>query len=413
MYLKTNELMNYIDMRSLFVFVFSFILGVQGKGVILSPKESHMYSFNYHSFIKEHNVNHLATFGDFVLYKTNMNNYNKYKNTFNHLFDVEEEQVYKVSPIVHNHENHNVMFIQEPGKSEFKIQEPVPWHLDRISKRHLPLDGTYPYSEQGSCHKNSEVDIETVVVDTGCDVSHPEFEGRAEFLENFTDDGQNYDGNNHGTHCSGIIASKTYGVCKDAKIKCVKVLAADGSGSTSGVIAGMEYTFKRHLKKEKENPNFRTIMSMSLGGGYSFFMNRAVEKMVKSSDTFYIVVAAGNENSNSCRSSPASAKGIFTVMAMGMDDQRAYFSNHGKCASIYGTGVEVKSTIPGGKTAVYSGTSFSCPTIVGILNHYLDQFPHLNMKEIKEKMLEDATKDTIKGNPQNTPNLMSYLHRED
>jgi len=399
------------------VSVVSFISGVQGKGVILTPKESHMYTFNYFAFIKEHNVNHLATFGDFVLYKTNMNNYNRYKNTFNHLFDVEEEQVYKVpdyrvKSFVSGCKNEEPDVFVGGVNGVFDKKDSVPWHLDRISKRHLPLDGTYPYSEAGSCHKNSEVDIETVVVDTGCDVSHPEFEGRAEFLENFTDDGENYDGNNHGTFCGGIVTSKTYGVCKDAKVKCVKVLTADGSGSTSGVIAGMEYTFKRHLEQEKENPKLRTIMSMSLGGGYSFMMNRAVERMVKSSDTFYIVVAAGNENQNIRLTSPASAKGILTIMAMGKDDQRAYFSNYGS-ASFYSTGVEVKSIIPGGKTAVYSGTSFSCPTTVGILNHYLDQFPHLNMKQIKEKMLEDATKDTIEENPKNTPNLMSYLYRED
>jgi hypothetical protein len=54
----------------------------------------------------------------------------------------------------------------------------------------------------------------------------------------------------------------------------------------------------------------------------------------------------------------------------------------------------------------------ACPEVVGTLNHYIDQFPHMNMKEIKAKMLEDATKDTIERNPKNTPNLMSYINRE-
>jgi len=391
---------------------------IQASTVILVPKEDKLYNFNFFSFNVEHNVENLASIGDFSLYKTNIDNYNKYKNTFDHLFDVEEEQVYKVSPITFvskgtENENNKILFVQEPGNLEFEVQESVPWHLDRISKRNLPLDGTYAYSEPGSCHRNSDVEIETVVVDTGCDVTHPEFEGRATFLENFTGDNEDYDGNSHGTHCSGIVGSKTYGVCKDAKIFCVKVLDSQGSGSTSGVIAGMNYAFNRHLEKEKKNPKLRTIMSMSLGGGKSLAMNRAVENMVKTSNTFYIAVAAGNENSDACRTSPASARGILTVMAMGRDDQRAYFSNYGKCCSIYGTGVEVKSTIPGGKTAVYSGSSMSTPEIVGTLNHYLDQFPQMNMKQIKEKMLEDATKDTIEGNPKFTPNLMSFVKRQD
>ena len=385
---------------------------VQASNVILIPNENQLHTFDFNSFNVEHSVRDLASVGDLSLYKTDSDNYFKYKNTFDHLFYVEEEQVYTVNPTVHESYD-NLLFVQEPGNLEFKIQESVPWHLDRLSKRHLPLNNNYDYNTPGSCHKNSEVEIHTYVVDTGVDQSHPEFEGRAEFLENFTGDNEDYDGNSHGTHCAGIIGSKTYGVCKDSKIFGVKVLDSQGSGSTSGVIAGMNYAFNRHLKNEKKNPNVRSIISMSLGGGFSAAMNRAVEKMVRTSNTFYIVVAAGNENQNACRTSPASAGGILTVMAMGRDDQRAYFSNYGKCCSIYGTGVEVKSTIPGGKTAVYSGSSMSAPEIVGVLNHYIDRFPNMNMIQIKEKMLEDATKDTIEGNPKNTPNLMSYIHRED
>jgi hypothetical protein len=392
--------------------LFSFVLSLsQVTCVILTPKEHQLHTFNFASFNDEHNIQNLASISDLNLYKTTSENYFMYKNTFEHLFDIEEEQVYTVPPLT-TVQSENVVFVQEPDQFEFRVQESVPWHLDRISKRELPLDGTYAYSSPGSCHRNSDVEIHTYIVDTGCDSSHPEFEGRAEFLENFTGDNQNYDGNSHGTHCSGIIGSKTYGVCKDAKLYCVKVLDSQGSGSTSGVIAGMEYAFNRHLENEKKNPNVRSIISMSLGGGYSLAMNRAVEKMVRTSNTFYITVAAGNENQNIKSSSPASAKGILTIMAMGRDDQRAYFSNYGS-ASFYSTGVEVKSTIPDGKTAVYSGTSMACPAAVGVLNHYLDMYSSLNMKDIKNKMLEDATKDTIKGNPKQTPNLMVFLKRND
>ena len=394
--------------------------------LILTPKEHHLFTFEFGSFAQEHNLDNLATIGDLVLFKTDTKNYNKYKSTFDQVFDVEQEQVYTlpmtnssvrqgtVNPI--KSETENLVYIPESDGSFSMLKvsdEPVPWHLDRISKRELPLNGSYAYSLPGSCHKNSDVEIHTYVVDTGVDENHPEFQGRAKFLENFTGDNENFDGNSHGTHCSGIIGSKTYGVCKDTLIFGVKVLDSQGSGSTSGVIAGMNYAFNKHLENEKKNPNVRSIISMSLGGGKSIAMNRAVENMIKNSNTFYIVVAAGNEDSDACRTSPASARGILTVMAMGPDDQRAYFSNYGKCASIYGTGVQVKSTIPGGKTAVYSGSSMATPQIVGVLNHYLDQFPHMNMKQIKEKMLSDATKNVISGNPKNTPNLMSFIKRQD
>jgi len=377
---------------------------------ILVPKEHQVYSFNFGAFNSEHNIEHLASVDNLTIYKTDSASYLKYKSTLEHLFDIEEEQVYNVPQLIERTRD-NLVFVQEPGQSVFKPLEPVPWHLDRISKRHLPLNGTYAYSEKGSCHRNPDVDIETVVVDTGCDTQHPEFEGRAEFLENFTDDNIDNDANSHGTFCSSQIGGLTAGVCKDAKIYCVKVLDSRGSGSTSGVIAGMEYTFKRHLERSKENPKLRTVMSMSLGGGKSLAMNRAVEKMVKSSNTFYITVASGNENSNACNTSPASARGIFTVNAMDQYDDRAYFSNYGTCTDIYSPGVDNYGAVLNGKYAVESGTSFSTPILAGILNHYLDMYPHMNLAEIKHKLLEDATKDTIEGNPKNTPNLMVYLER--
>ena len=390
------------------IFFVSFSVIV--SNIILVPKENHLYTFNYETFNVEHDIKKIASIEDLKIYKTDMDNYMKYKKTIEYLYEVEEEQIYKVPKLVNEE---SVVYVKEFGKLEFSIKENVPWHLDRISKRNLPLNGSYVYNLPGSCYKNSDVEIETYVVDTGCDVTHPEFEGRAEFLENFTGDKKDYDGNSHGTHCSGIIGSKTYGVCKDAKIKCVKVLDSEGSGSTSGVISGLNYVFNRHIENGKTNLKLRTIISMSLGGGKSLAMNSIVEKMVKTSDTFYIVVAAGNENQDVKNTSPASARGILTIMAMGRNDKRAYFSNFGRTASLYGTGVEIKSTIPGGKTAVYSGTSMACPAVVGVLNHYIDMYPKLNMRDIKEKILSDTTKDTIIGNPKNTPNLMVFLERKD
>lgn len=221
------------------------------------------------------------------------------------------------------------------------------------------------------------------------------------------------DGNSHGTFCSSQIGGLKAGVCKDSKIKCIKVLDYQGSGSTSGVIAGLDYAFNRHIQNEKKNPKLRTILSMSLGGGYSRSMNMIVEKMIKTSDTFYIVVASGNENHSACDVSPASARGILTVNAMDKNDQRAYFSNFGPCTDVYSPGVDNYGAVLDNKYAVESGTSFSTPILAGVMNHILDMYPDLNMKQLKEKILNDATKNTIEGNPNLTPNLMVYLNRED
>jgi cerevisin len=200
-------------------------------------------------------------------------------------------------------------------------------------------------------------------------------------------------------------------VCKDAKLFAVKVLDCRGSGSTSSVIRGIEYAFKRHLEQTKaSSKQLRSIVSMSLGGGYSRALNMAVKATVKASG-FYFSAAAGNEDQDACRTSPASVKEIFTVMASDKYDNRAYFSNFGKCADIYSPGVDIYSTIPGDRVAKYSGTSMATPILVGVLNHYIDQNPTLDMKDLKNKVLSDATKDILSGNPKGTKNSFVFLNR--
>lgn len=383
----------------------ALFIQVNALSVILTPKR-HFQSFEFALFARSHNLNEIASFDDLSFYKTDIENYNYHKSVFNQMFDVEDDLVYTLpKPVVGEAEH---VFVQSPGHTDFAYSFPTPWHLDRISKKHLPLDNVFPYSEHNSCHKNKDVVVHTYIVDTGIDVDHPEFEGRAVWLANFADN-KNTDCNNHGTHCAGLVGSKTYGVCKDANLFAVKVLDCQGSGSYSGILAGLDFVYKRHLSQAT---SVRSVLSMSLGGGFSKAINRAVESLI-TSDTMYVAVASGNEDADACQTSPASAKGILTVNAMDRYDNRAYFSNYGTCTDIYSPGVDIVSTIPKGKTAVYSGTSMACPQIVGVINHYIDQFPELNMKSLKAKMLQDATKNVIQGNPKQTNNMLVYLHRED
>jgi hypothetical protein len=383
----------------------------QAKNYMLTPRNHHVHTFNYDSFAKEHNLDVLVNINDLTVYKTHVDNYNVFSGTLKELFEIEEDKTFTLpKPIVGDLPNESI-YVQTPDESGFKMQSSMPWHLDRVVKRDLPLDNTFEYNSPGSCHKNKDVDIHTYIVDTGIDVKHPEFEGRATWLANFAGDGKNTDCNSHGTHCAGLVGSKSYGVCKDAKLFGVKVLNCEGSGSYSGILSGLDLVHKRHQEQLKQNPNVKSVMSMSLGGGFSSAINRAVEALVKS-DSMYVIVAAGNEDSDACQTSPASARGILTVMASDKYDNRAYFSNYGTCADLYSPGVDILSTIPNGKTAVYSGTSMSVPNLVGVLNHYLDQFPSLNMQGVKDKMMSDATKNHLQGNPKKTNNLFVYLHRE-
>jgi cerevisin len=372
------------------------------KTLLLVPKPYTLSVFdNFHlnEFNKEHDVHEFVNINDVVIYKTENTNY---LNTLEQLFYVEEEGIYKISFLDNLYydflENVDVIFDETR----------VPWHLGRVINRDLPLNNTFNYLH---CNTNDDIIVNNIVIDTGIDIHHPEFEGRATWLGNFADD-EDFDGNSHGTHCAGLIGSKTFGACKDANLFAIKVLGSDGSGTTSGVISGINAAFKYHLNQKLRNKSkvIKTVVSMSLGGGKSIALNRAVQATLRDSN-FYFAAAAGNENTDACDTSPASVKEIFTVMASDRNDKRAYFSNYGYCADIYSPGVDIESTIPNGKTAIYSGTSQSTPILVGVLTHYINMYPELAMKEMKEKILSDATKNHIKSNIEKTNNLLVYLQR--
>lgn len=393
------------------------LCSVISHNYLLTPKQEFksFSSKSVVSFAKEHNLNVVVSLDDVVVYESNSKNYATFENTFNELFHVEKNEIVKVPNPSNNVVDYKdqLVFYQQPGNEHFNVRSKVPWHLSRVSQRDLPLTGSYPYNMSGSCHSNKNVLINTYVVDTGIDVDHSEFEGRATWLANFADD-EDTDCQSHGTHCAGLIGSRHFGVCKDTNLFAIKVLDCRGYGSYVGILKGLEHVYKHHsqqlkeLEKKKENVKLRSVVSMSLGGGYSSAINMVVEKLL-SNDGIYVVVAAGNEDSDACNVSPASAKGVLTVMASDKDDNRAYFSNYGSCADVYSPGVDIVSTIPDNKHAKYSGTSMATPIYAGVVNHYLNMFPDLSSEELREKILSDATKDHISDNKDETNNLLVYL----
>ncbi|NDC95076.1 hypothetical protein EB077_07215 [bacterium] len=117
----------------------------------------------------------------------------------------------------------------------------IGWHLQRITGSNSQY---YRYNTTGSCHTNPNVIVNTYILDTGIDVTHPQFGGRAKWLTNFADT-LDTDCQGHGTHVAGLVGSKDYGVCVDANLFAVKVLDCNGSGSLSGVIKGIEFVYKQ------------------------------------------------------------------------------------------------------------------------------------------------------------------------
>lgn len=349
---------------------------------IFWAKELTVGTLDTSSSVIQYNLNKFASVNDIHFYMSTDDNVDWYALSL--VFNIEED----VPVYLH------------------KTSPRTPWHLDRIGKRSLPLDGNFAFGKHGSCHRNASLDINTYIVDTGIDVSHEQFEGRAQWGANFADT-IDTDCNNHGTHVAALSGGKDYGVCVDAKLYAVKVLSCDGSGMLSGVIKGIEWAFNHH---QQVNGSAKGIINLSLGGGYSAALNAAVESSMND-PSFYVVVAAGNENQDACNTSPAGAKNVLTVMASDRFDSRAYFSNWGHCGDIYAPGVAILSAIPNGKTAEYSGTSMSSPIVVGALNHYVDACPECTNKQVIRNMLKAATRNTISNNNPETRNTLVYLER--
>ena len=279
-------------------------------------------------------------------------------------------------------------------EKSYYLQDNPPWNLDRIDQRHSELDGRYFYPTSGG----SEVNV--FVVDTGIDVKHKDFKGRALWGGNFADN-VNTDCNSHGTHVAGTIGSESYGVSKSTRLIAVKVLSCDGSGSMSGVLKGLEYVINQSKKATKP-----CLVNMSLGGGRSESLNRGIRQLT--SNNIHVIVAAGNENQDACNTSPASEDTAMTVGATTRANKLAGFSNWGKCVDILAPGTEILSTVPGDKTAVLQGTSMASPAVAGVYALLLSENPTFTPHTMKGVMAKTCTKNAIQDLRSDTHNCLVY-----
>jgi cerevisin len=308
------------------------------------------------------------------------------------------------------------------------VEKNAPWGLARISHRDSLSFGTfnkYLYATNGG------EGVDVYVIDTGTNIQHVDFEGRAFWGQTIPSGDEDVDGNGHGTHCSGTIAGKKYGVAKKANVYAVKVLRSNGSGSMSDVVKGVEWAVDQHLekaeaarkgKKGKAKAFKGSVANMSLGGGKSVTLDRAVNAAVAAGPAgsgIHFAVAAGNDNSDSCNYSPASASGAITVGASTLADERAYFSNYGKCNDIFAPGLNILSTWIGSKYAVntISGTSMASPHVAGLLAYFLSLQPSkdsdyavadITPKKLKADLILIGTRDALTDVPTGTENVLAW-----
>ncbi|KAJ4354772.1 hypothetical protein N0V95_003545 [Ascochyta clinopodiicola] len=291
----------------------------------------------------------------------------------------------------------NLGEIEHLEKKAYVTQASSTWGLARISHK---ARGTTSYTYDSTAGANTCV----YVIDTGISTTHPEFEGRATFLANYAGDGSNTDGNGHGTHCAGTVGSKTYGVAKKAKLFAVKVLDASGSGTNSGVLAGINYL--ANDSKTRAGCTAGVVGSLSLGGTKSTAVNSAVANVVSAG--IFMAVAAGNEAQDASNVSPASEPTAFTVGASDSSDAFASFSNFGTFVDIIAPGVSILSTWLNGGTNTISGTSMATPHVAGLAAYILGFEGKKTPAVLAARLQTLATKNAITGLPSGTKNYLAF-----
>jgi subtilisin family serine protease len=269
------------------------------------------------------------------------------------------------------------------------------WNLDRIDQADLPLNGTYTYETSGQ-------GVNIFVVDTGILPTHVELSGKVlSGYSSVRDRRGTNDCNGHGTHVAGTAAGRIYGVAKGASVTPVRVLDCNGSGSTSGVISGLDWIASR------VSVGTKAVVNMSLGGGYSLSLDTAVQRVIDRG--ILVVAASGNESADACTSSPASAPNALTVSATSSNDSFAGFSNRGSCVDVLAPGDTILAAWPSSNTALayLSGTSMAAPHVAGAAALLL-QSQYLSPANLTQALLDNSVPGTITSVPVGTVNKFLY-----
>lgn len=273
-------------------------------------------------------------------------------------------------------------------------QSGATWGLDRVDQRDRPLNFGYTYTATGS-------GVRVYMIDSGIRPSHLEFEGRAKAGFDAIGDRNGLDCNGHGTHVSGTIGGKTFGVAKGARLIGVRVLDCERNGTGSDVLEGIDWVTANAVKPAVVN------MSVSTATSRSSAIESAVLRSIDSGLMY--VVSAGNDGKDACTVSPPALPAAFVVAATGSTDARPAWSNFGSCVDMFAPGVSIRSAwyTADTHTSTVSGTSMAAPHVAGVVAKYLELHPSATPSAVATALIDRASTGRV-GDPAGSPNRLLY-----
>lgn len=299
--------------------------------------------------------------------------------------------------------DHRVVRVEPDGvvTTTITTQNNATWGLDRVDDR-SGLDGSYTYNYDGD-------GVTAYIIDTGIRTGHTDFGGRASVGFDAFADGQNgQDCNGHGTHVAGTVGGTTYGVAKNVSLVAVRVLDCGGSGTWSGVVAGIDWVTANAAKP--------AVANMSLGGGANTSVDEAVQRMIAAGVS--TSVAAGNGNmggkeQDACGYSPARVPEAITIGATTQSDAKTSWSNYGACVDWFAPGYQITSAWYTGTSATntISGTSMAAPHVAGAAALYLSHNTSATAQQVRDALYSFTTKGIVT-NSKTTNNHLLYSLEE-
>jgi serine protease len=256
------------------------------------------------------------------------------------------------------------------------------------------MDKSYTYPTSGA-------GVNIYIIDSGIRTSHDDFAGRAAGAYTAINDGNGTtDCDGHGTHVAAIVGGTKYGVAKQVRLHSVRVLGCAGTGSMSGIIAGVDWVTRNRV--------LPAVANMSLGSSTSLALVSAVQASIRAGVVY--TVAAGNSGADACSVSPANTPEALTVGATWNGDGMPGYSNYGPCLDLLAPGSAIRSAgiVDDTTSVIKGGTSMAAPHVAGVAALYLAANPTATPAQVGAAIVGGATQGVLSSVPTGTPNLLLF-----